>query len=84
MINVKSYAKEIIDFETKFNGALQHGYKDKEEFKNDLMKVIDKEGFSEILGYYKSMLTCYNDTNSSKEQRKELSDLILILEGVVY
>jgi hypothetical protein len=75
--------REIINYETKFNGALQHGYQNKEEFKNDLMNSTDKEGFTEILDYYRSYSNSFNNTNSTNKQRKELNDLILILEGAV-
>lgn len=79
----ESVLKEIINYESKFNGGLQFHYEDKEEFKNDLIDTT-KEGFAEILDYYKCYLNSCNNTNSDEEQRKELSDLILILEGVVY
>lgn len=76
---------EIIKYESNFNGFLLGGYnRNIQEFKNDLIYTIDNEGAGEILEYYKNELSGSNDTNSTKGKRKELSDLVLILEGFAY
>lgn len=83
MKNVNGIIKEIANYESNFNGGLIHGYKGNiEEFKNDLMKEIDKNGVSEILEFYRTYLNSSNDISEAKI--KKLNDLILILEGFFY
>jgi len=85
MKNIKGIVKEIVKYESEFNGGLIFSYKSNiEEFKNDLVNEIHKNGAVEILEYYKTYLNSCNDTNSTERKRKELRDLVLILEGFVY
>ena len=78
----KAMTESIINYEINYNGELVKGYDKIDEFKNDVMQVIsEKLTLMEIIEYYKSEAISSNDTNSTKEQRKELSELVLELEG---
>lgn len=73
----------ILNFETNFKGYLLNGYNNKEDLKKDIEIALaeDEKILIEIISYYKFNLVSMNDTNSTIEQRKCLSDLILTLEG---
>lgn len=78
----KAITESIVNYEINYNGELVKGYDKIDEFKNDVMQVIsEKLTLMEIIEYYKSEAISSNDTNSTKEQRKELSELVLELEG---
>lgn len=78
----KAIVESITNYEINYNGELVKGYDKIDEFKNDVMQVIsEKLTLMEIIEYYKSEAISSNDTNSTKEQRKELSELVLELEG---
>ena len=73
----------ILNYETNFKGYLLRVYDNKEEFKKDVVSSLNEgEKFLiDIISYYKNDLVSRNDTNSTIQQRKCLSDLILTLEG---
>ena len=78
----KAITESIVNYEINYNGELVKGYDKIDEFKNDVMQVIsEKLTLMEIIEYYKSEAISSNDTNSTKEQRKELNELVLELEG---
>lgn len=81
---VIAMVNEVTRFENNFNGGLIHGYKgNTEEFKKDLENSIRKDGANEVLDYYRSYFKSSNSTNSNEEKRKELSGIILMLEGFI-
>lgn len=78
----KAITESIVNYEINYNGELVKGYDKIDEFKNDVMQVIsEKLTLIDVIDYYKAEITSSNDTNSTKEQRKELSELVLELEG---
>jgi len=78
----KAITESIVNYEINYNGELVKGYDKIDEFKNDVMQVIsEKLTLMEIIEYYKSETISSNATNSTKEQRKELNELVLELEG---
>lgn len=83
-ITVIAIVNEIVKYESNFNGGLIYGYKgDIEGFKTDLVSSINKDGAKEILEYYNSYLISCDGTNSIEEKRKELYNIILMLEGFI-
>ncbi|NFH40730.1 hypothetical protein [Clostridium sporogenes] len=79
----KIILNSILNYETSFKGYLLRVYDNKEEFKKDVISSLNEsEKFlTDIISYYKNDLVSRNDTNSTMEQCKCLSDLILTLEG---
>ncbi len=78
----KAIVESITNYEINYNGSLIKGYDKIDEFKNDVIEVIsEKLTLIDVIDYYKAEITSSNDTNSTKEQRKELSELVLELEG---
>ena len=78
----KAITESIVNYEINYNGELVKGYDKIDELKNDVMQVIsEKLTLMEIIEYYRSEAISSNDTNSTKEQRKELNELVLELEG---
>ena len=78
----KAMTESITNYEINYNGSLIKGYDKIDEFKNDVIEVIsEKLTLIDVIDYYKAEITSSNDTNSTKEQRKELSELVLELEG---
>lgn len=74
-------SKIILKYENDFKGSLKNQYEDDKEFLKDLINNIETDGVNDILEFYRSYLISSNDTNSTVKQRKELTELILILEG---
>lgn len=81
MNKINKISEIIVKYENDFNGSLKNGYEDNEQFKKDLIEDLQFNGVNEILEYYRTDLVSRNNTNSTTEQRKELKDIILILEG---
>ena len=78
----KAITESIVNYEINYNGSLIKGYDKIDEFKNDVIEVIsEKLTLIDVIDYYKAEITSSNDTNSTKEQRKELNELVLELEG---
>ena len=78
----KAITESIVNYEINYNGELVKGYDKIDEFKNDVIEVIsEKLTLIDVIDYYKAEITSSNDTNSTKEQRKELNELVLELEG---
>lgn len=79
---IMGLVKEVIQFEKKFNGYLICEYKDIEQFKKDLINLVkENNGISKLLNYYKLFLDAINYT---KDKKKALDDLVLILQGYAY
>lgn len=76
--------KEIIKYDKTLKYSLlrcQYN-NDEQELKNDLIGTMKEEnGYNELLEYYKNDLISRNDTNSTEAQRKQLSSVVLMLEG---
>ena len=78
----KAMTESITNYEINYNGCLIEGYNKIDEFKNDIMDIIsEKITLMDVIDHYKEEIISSNDTNSTKEQRKELSELVLELEG---
>ena len=78
----KAMTESITNYEINYNGCLIEGYDKIDEFKNDIMNIIsEKITLMDVIDHYKEEIISSNDTNSTKEQRKELSELVLELEG---
>ena len=78
----KAMTESITNYEINYNGCLIEGYDKIDEFKNDIMDIIsEKITLMDVIDHYKEEIISSNDTNSTKEQRKELSELVLELEG---
>ena len=72
--------KSISNYEIKYKGELIIEYNNIDEFKEDILKVVgEKLTLLEIIGHYKSELT--NRDNLTEEQKEELKELVLELEG---
>ena len=78
----KAIVESITNYEINYNGSLIKGYDKIDEFKNDIMDIIsEKITLIDVIDHYKEEIISSNDTNSTKEQREELSGLVLELEG---
>ena len=78
----KAMTESITNYEINYNGCLIEGYNKIDEFKNDIMDIIsEKITLIDVIDHYKEEIISSNDTNSTKEQRKELNELVLELEG---
>ena len=78
----KAMTESITNYEINYNGCLIEGYDKIDEFKNDIMDIIsEKITLMDVIDHYKEEIISSNDTNSTKEQRKELNELVLELEG---
>ena len=78
----KAMTESITNYEINYNGCLIKGYDKIDEFKNDIMDIIsEKITLIDVIDHYKEEIISSNDTNSTKEQRKELNELVLELEG---
>lgn len=75
----------ITEYEKKFNCFLISGYSMESDFIKDINHQLStNEGIKELIQYYKDDLKSKNDTNYTEEQRKELSSIILGLEGLEF
>lgn len=81
MNKITTVSEIILKYESDFNGHLKSGYNDDKEFLRDLTEDMKTNEVNEVLEYYRTDLKSRNNTNSTSEQRKELEDIILILEG---
>lgn len=78
----KAMTESITNYEINYNGSLIKGYDKIDEFKNDIMDIIsEKITLMDVIDHYKEEIISSNNTNSTKEQRKELNELVLELEG---
>ena len=78
----KAMTESITNYEINYNGCLIKGYDKIDEFKNDIMDIIsEKITLMDVIDHYKEEIISSNDTNSTKEQREELNELVLELEG---
>lgn len=78
----KAMTESITNYEINYNGCLIKGYDKIDEFKNDIMDIIsEKITLIDVIDHYKEEIISSNNTNSTKEQRKELNELVLELEG---
>ena len=80
---IKKIVELITNYEETYNGYLKQGYNDRNEFIRDLKTTVKEEGLKEVYNYYNFYKTTMNDTNSTKQQRKDLDDLLLVMVGQI-
>lgn len=78
---INKLSEMVTGYEVKYNGGLIHGYMNIPDFETDVKEELKYNGVDELLGYYNTYLASSNDTNSTEDQRKELNDIILVLQG---
>lgn len=76
----KTIVESIVKYETKYHSGLMDGYDNTENFEKDMLTLSERE-LGLFVEYYENRQKCANDTNSTVEERKELDDLILEMQG---